>query len=1678
MAEQKEFIGLNWVKTDVLQSLKEVRGLLEGYLESSPGQPEALSVCLARFNQIQSALKLLPQKSASLLAEELLGVTQALLESKTTNAQLAAETLLQSTLQLTTYVGQLAESQRDQPVVLMGVTNALRASRQLPSLTALDFFHPQVQSILPPLEAQQFEQLIQSGAIKLLKKIRQKYQVCLTSYLRRQETEKSLLLISKLFGKLQNLSWGSPSSVLWDAGAALIEGLSEGSIPPSEISNTLLKALDNQLKTLIDSEGADINKPPGAVLLKKLLFLIAIADSSSTLIQMQQKRYHLADALTDDLMQLINNELVQSPKKEIPTGQVSNPSTFGAIHKIAVLEARTELAHARKAIKDYRNTQRNAEYLSKLPVLLKSAWDTLNMASLTGSADLIRQLQGYIAAHWLREEQKPAVKAMDTVAKGLMCLESHFTALLQSDMKQAREHLAEAEQYLDHIEEKAQALQPVSLAEMSIDDLEIIDAYTPAQTETPAELPENTLLATPGTLSLATEEALSPETSSSIVEVKHRQTPLSSAPCESTESTESAESQDSEQDSESHDEDEKDEKDEKDEEKDEKSALVTVFTEAATNVQRELNTKFLLWEKEPAVNDAIKVIRRSFNTLKNSARASGANIIGELASAVENMLNRLLSGSIKSGKNMLTLLRGVIDILPELTDDFRADSQLLTPEVLLFMEQADDLARGETFYDPDELDDEGIESTDSPSPASEQLPDAAGQTIQTLTDLLLTPETDILLHADHHIEQWSSAIAATELKQFQQALQVLSLKAGQAKLEPLVLLCNVLMDVCHYLGLHEKSLPAILEAPLKEGFESLIDLLNQAVARQTIEPPQAIFSLIKQSLESLLKEKHARKNTAVPAKNNNVVKERMTPVIGEPDKTENLSSKPDLELVTLFLEEASDLTETCSQALQSWLRHNNSVRPVAELQRCLHTLKGGALMLEFHELGNLSHALESVYEAIVTGVRESDDAPLGLLQQAHDQIDGILQAISKGQAIPSVQTLVRQLNSWHGHKGRSGAVLSLPDYMGRASKVSPDNNHNVSGTTCTADRKAASEVPAQPVIAPSFLNDRVRVSSDLLEQLVNLAGESSIHRSQIDQQIVDMNQSLGEMDRTVQRLQEQLRRLDIETQTHILSKKHQGDTEANHDFDPLEMDRYSELAQLSNALVESASDLDDLHQSLQDKSRATETLLLQQSRTQSELQTHLTQIRLVPFKRLLPRLYKTVRQVSSDLSRPVDLVASNTDTKIDRTTLDKIQAPIEHILRNAIAHGIESDRHTRLSAGKSEVGQLHLSLSYQGTYIALEISDDGQGIDYGAIRQKALQKGLITNDEKPSQGKLLKLIMTSGFSTADEITQISGRGVGLDVVHNEVRQLGGHLQIESKPGKGTRFTLHLPFQSAISRALMVEQGGHYYAFPMQCIDGVVMTTPEELMASYIEGQPFEHAGVGHKVISFGQLLGLPPTRIQPEQCPVILIQRNGENVALHVDTVHGGREVITKSLGAQFKGLTGINGATILGEGHIVIIIDPVEMIRKHHERLYTRQGQFIPETVKVSQAVRVLIVDDSITMRKVTSEMLMRHGYQVETARNGIEAMNHITDHCPDLVLLDVEMPKMDGFEVASAIRNDPQFRALPIIMITSRTGAKHHARAKALSVNHYIGKPFQESTLLIAIKKLTSTVELESCL
>ena len=602
--------------------------------------------------------------------------------------------------------------------------------------------------------------------------------------------------------------------------------------------------------------------------------------------------------------------------------------------------------------------------------------------------------------------------------------------------------------------------------------------------------------------------------------------------------------------------------------------------------------------------------------------------------------------------------------------------------------------------------------------------------------------------------------------------------------------------------------------------------------------------------------------------------------------------------------------------------------------------------------------------------------------------------------------------------------------------------------------------------------------AELLDNLVNLAGETSIFRGRVEQQVSDVGYTLGEMEATIERVRDQLRRLDTETQAQILSR-YQAEAEraGYEDFDPLEMDRHSQLQQLSRALFESASDLLELKEALALKNRDAETLLLQQSRVNTELQEGLMRTRMVPFDRLLPRLRRIVRQVSAELGKQVDMVVGNAEGEMDRSVLERIIAPMEHMLRNAVDHGIEPVE-ARRAAGKPDQGTISLNLSREGGEIVLTLADDGGGIRLDAVRRKAIERGLMAPDSDITDHEVLQFILAAGFSTAEKITQISGRGVGLDVVTSEIKQLGGSVSIESAEGQGTRFIIRLPFTVSVNRALMVHSGDDLYAVPLSNIEGIVRVSPYELEAYYGPDAPrFEYAGQRYELCYLGDLLNngqQPKLMGQTLPLPVILVRSADHSVAVQVDSLAGSREIVVKSLGPQFARVAGISGATILGDGRVVVILDFMTLLRKRQLLalpLRAAQPQLTVEAAAPeieTHALTVMVVDDSVTVRKVTTRLLERQGMNVVTAKDGVDAITQLQEFKPDIMLLDIEMPRMDGFEVATLVRHDPQLADLPIIMITSRTGDKHRERAMAIGVNDYLGKPYQESQLLECIHSL----------
>jgi chemosensory pili system protein ChpA (sensor histidine kinase/response regulator) len=597
--------------------------------------------------------------------------------------------------------------------------------------------------------------------------------------------------------------------------------------------------------------------------------------------------------------------------------------------------------------------------------------------------------------------------------------------------------------------------------------------------------------------------------------------------------------------------------------------------------------------------------------------------------------------------------------------------------------------------------------------------------------------------------------------------------------------------------------------------------------------------------------------------------------------------------------------------------------------------------------------------------------------------------------------------------------------------------------------------------------EMARVDAELLDQLLNNAGEVSIGRARLEQQVASLEHNLGELSRTVTRLKEQLRNLEIETEKQILNRY---ESEAAHrgDFDPLELDRYSSIQQFSRALAETASDVASLQQLLETQTQDTQNLLQQQARVVTELQNGLMRTRMVPFQRHVQRLSRIVRQAATDTGKRAELVVEGASGELDRQVLERMLPPFEHILRNAVVHGIEPPE-ARAARGKPEAGRITMSLRREGSEVIVEVADDGGGMDLAAIRRKGVELGLVREGQPLSDNDAMQLVLEPGFSTAGRLTQHAGRGVGMDVVATEVKKLGGALHMDTRAGEGTRFTIRLPFTLAISHALVVRVDDELYALPLPTVEGVVRLPRADVERHLAQdGASFEYSGHRYRLQQLGPFVGLTPSPLpsQDVTIPVVLVRAGDHSTGLVTDELIGSREIVVKSVGPQISAIRGVSGATILGDGRIVIILDIGPLVRADWRN---RVAPVAPRDRLDAQPI-ALVVDDSITVRRVTQRLLERNGMKVLTARDGMDAIAVLAEHLPDVILLDIEMPRMDGYEVAAQVRNDPRTANIPIIMITSRVGDKHRARAIELGVDDYLGKPYQEAQLLEAIEPLVA--------
>jgi chemosensory pili system protein ChpA (sensor histidine kinase/response regulator) len=747
------------------------------------------------------------------------------------------------------------------------------------------------------------------------------------------------------------------------------------------------------------------------------------------------------------------------------------------------------------------------------------------------------------------------------------------------------------------------------------------------------------------------------------------------------------------------------------------------------------------------------------------------------------------------------------------------------------------------------------------------------------------------------------------------------------------------------------------------------------------------------------------------------------PVAAAPQAMLQLQDEFDEQLLPIFLEEADEQLGELTAQLRNWRSSLNEDGAPRAIARLLHTFKGNARMAGAMNLGEMTHLLETrVEEALQAGAVTPP-----FIDEIENGCDLLAQGVERirsgEQPAPEAEAVV----------GRTPEKIAVAVDMG-------------------ADKDAESGQQAT-----------LRVRADLLDRLVNEAGELSIARTRIEGEMRSFKTSLLDLTENVIRLRRQLREIEIQAEGQIQARvAHTPEGEAQ--FDPLELDRFTRFQELTRFMAESVNDVATVQQHLLKNLDDANAALIAQSRLNRSLQQELMGVRMLPFASQTERLYRIVRQTTKDVGKRANLEIKGGQVELDRSVLDKMLAPLEHMLRNAITHGIES-REDRLAAGKSESGEVTIALVQEGNEIILTMADDGRGLDSEKIRARAESAGLLAKDAAIEEARLFDFIFEPGFSTATELTQVSGRGVGMDVVKTEVAQLGGRIEILSVPGQGTTFRLYLPLTLAVTQTLLIRAATQLFAVPSTMVEQV-MELKEKPLAALREKGEVEWQGQHYPFHYLPHLLGDADAVPEAHRRYWVLLLRSGsQRVALQVDELQGNREVVVKNVGAQLARVVGVAGATVLGDGTVVLILNPVALAARAHA---ISGHSVIPAAVPMmmSTVPTVMVVDDSLTVRKITSRLLTREGYQVVLAKDGVDALEQLIDVMPDVVLSDVEMPRMDGFDLLRNIRADKRLKQLPVIMITSRTADKHRNYAKEIGANHYLGKPYDEDELLRLIE------------
>jgi len=794
-----------------------------------------------------------------------------------------------------------------------------------------------------------------------------------------------------------------------------------------------------------------------------------------------------------------------------------------------------------------------------------------------------------------------------------------------------------------------------------------------------------------------------------------------------------------------------------------------------------------------------------------------------------------------------------------------------------------------------------------------------------------------------------------------------------------------------------------------------------------------------------------------------------------------LPDQIDAELFPIFEEEARDLLQDLHAALREWLAKPAAQNGAAACMRALHTFKGGARLSGAMRLGEQAHDMESAIEAVLRkGVPQ--DADLLILQDLGDALETSFEALQARLAEPVPPTVVEAPVEEASPAVEAAEAIDAAEPATEEAaepEAAPDLAPPVESGV-QIDWARFVETPSDDAVGAEAvaggLQALVRVRGSLLERMAAQAGEVSIRRARLESELAQMKGALLDLDDNLDRLRGQLRELELQAEAQMGAQQELA-KQGTADFDPLEFDRYTRFQELTRMLAESVGDVATVQRSLQRNVQLGEDELAAQSRLTRELQDDLLRTRMVEFDSMGERMHRVVRQAARDAGRQARLEIVGGQTELDRSVLERMSGAFEHLLRNSVSHGIEAPE-KRQAAGKDASGTVRVHVRQEGNEVLLDFGDDGAGLDLKRIRERGLQLGLIKADESLDDAALMQLIFAPGFSTAGQVTELSGRGVGMDVVRAEVSTLGGSIETSSTPGKGAAFTLRLPLTTALTQIVLLRCGEQTVAVPASLMDGVLRMPAEQVETAYAAGS-IELGGNKQPFYWLGGLLGQSGRgHGHGKTLPVVMVRSAQQRLVLHVDEVLGNQEVVVKNLGPQLNKVPGLAGISLLASGDVALIYNPVALASWYGvaalQRVQPALVDAAPESApEEALAPLVLVVDDSLTVRRVTQRLLVREGYRVQLAKDGLDAMEQLSgDELPDVVLSDIEMPRMDGFDLVRNMRADARLAGLPVIMITSRIAQKHRDYAQQLGVNHYLGKPYDEDQLLALIESYTSAL------